>query len=203
MTYIAFTETIVKGATMDAQALPAGWQTGILDFWFGELTPEDWFKGSDSLDLTIANRFATLHERLATGLPDTVWTDVQAALAAVIALDQFPRNMFRRQPRAFATDTLAVQVTRNAVDKGLDAALDDDHKQFLYMPLMHSERLDDQERCVSLFEALGRPESLKFAREHRDVIARFGRFPHRNEALGRKSTAQEEAYLEKANRYGQ
>ncbi|MAW85339.1 MAG: hypothetical protein CMJ42_02295 [Phyllobacteriaceae bacterium] len=188
---------------MDAQALPAGWQNAVLDFWFGELTPKDWFNSTDTLDLTITNRFATLHERLAAGVPGAVWTDADAALAAVIALDQFPRNMFRRQPRAFATDTLAVQITRNAVDKGLHAALDDDRKQFLYMPLMHSERLDDQERCVSLFEALGREENLRFAREHRDVIARFGRFPHRNEALGRQNTAEEAAYLEKAERYGQ
>ncbi|MCC0025448.1 MAG: DUF924 family protein [Zhengella sp.] len=188
---------------MDARALPAGWQNDVLDFWFGELTPKDWFNGSDALDMTITNRFATLHERLASGVPEDVWTSADAALAAVIALDQFPRNMYRRQPRAFATDTLAAQITRNAVDKGLDAALDADRKQFLYMPLMHSERLDDQERCVSLFEALGREENLRFAREHRDVIARFGRFPHRNEALGRQSTADEIAYLEKAERYGQ
>lgn len=188
---------------MDAQALPTDWKNMVLDFWFGELTPKDWFNSTDSLDVAIANRFGTLHERLAAGLPEEVWTDANAALAAVIALDQFPRNIYRRQPRAFATDTLAAQITRNAVHKGLDSALDGDHRQFLYMPLMHSERLDDQERCVLLFEALGREENLKFAREHRDVIARFGRFPHRNAALGRESTAEEIAYLEKAERYGQ
>ncbi|PHP64715.1 hypothetical protein CSC94_22840 [Zhengella mangrovi] len=188
---------------MDTIALPTSWKTDVLHFWFDELTPEDWFNGSDTLDGTITRRFREIHDQVAHQPPDDVWHEADSALAAIIVLDQFPRNMFRRQARAFATDTLAAQITHNAVDKGLDRSLDDDRKQFLYMPLMHSERLDDQERCVSLFEALGREKNLEFAREHRDVIARFGRFPHRNEALGRSSSEDELAYLEEARRYGQ
>ena len=179
------------------------WTDHVLAFWFGELTPEDWFNQSDALDATIRERFGELYQTLATGIPDEAASDPRVALATIIVLDQFPRNMFRGRAAAFASDNVAAGLARTSVDAGLDDALADDEKQFLYMPLMHSESRADQERCVMLFKALGREDNLKYAIEHRDVIARFGRFPHRNRALGRTSTAEEEAFLETASGYGQ
>ena len=113
------------------------------------------------------------------------------------------RNIHRGTARAFSQDPLALALTHNALRLGFDRNWEESRKQFLYMPLMHSEALDDQELCVRLFAELGNANSLKFAREHRDVIARFGRFPHRNAALGRDTTPEEAEYLQNANRYGQ
>src|SRR5690606_22329940 len=108
----------------------------------------------------------------------------RTALAAVIVLDQFPRNMFRGQPAAFATDDLALGIARRALDRGFDAKIEQGGKAFLYMPFMHSEVTADQERCVDLFRSLDNESGLKYAIEHRDIVARFGRFPHRNKILG-------------------
>lgn len=180
-----------------------GWQDKVLDFWFSELKPEDWYATKQEVDDAIRARFAGLHAALSNDVPVAVRSDARTALAAVIALDQFPRNMFRGSGKAFATDGLAAQLSRNAVDASLDAAMTQPQKQFLYMPLMHSENLADQERCVELFAAAGLENGLKHAREHRDIIARFGRFPHRNKAIGRDSTAEELVYLKDANTFGQ
>ena len=114
----------------------------------------------------------------------------------MIVLDQFPRNLFRGTPRAYAADAQARGVTSRALARGFGRRCDQELVTFLYMPLVHSEDLADQERAVSLFEALGLPENLRSAREHRDIIARFGRFPHRNEMLGRETTPQERIFLE-------
>ena len=181
------------------------WNEDVLDFWFGELTQQDWFAGGDDLDRRIAERFAGLHAELSKAVPADALLEGEAALAAIIVLDQFSRNMFRGSAKAFAQDSLALALTHNALRAGFDQALDldNDHKQFLIMPLMHSEALSDQDLCVSLFAAMGSENSLKFAREHRDTIAEFGRFPHRNDVLGRVTTPEERAYLETANRYGQ
>ena len=131
------------------------------------------------------------------------WSHPQTALAAIIVLDQFPRNMFRGTPRAFAADAQALALSRHAVDQKFDSAFPPERKQFLYMPLMHSEALADQERSVALFEALGDENSLRFAREHRDIVARFGRIPHRNKVLSRMSSQAEEAFLAAHEGYGQ
>jgi len=183
--------------------LNADWGKDVLHFWYEELTPEDWYGGAADVDERIKARFGDLPGRLARQLPPQVMTDPMAALAAIIALDQFPRNIYRRKPEAFATDDLAASITRNALDKELDAGLPTAQRQFLYMPLMHSEVLADQERCVDLFKALGGEEGVKYAVEHRDIIARFGRFPHRNRVLERETTEEEAAFLETHDGYGQ
>ncbi|GAB5486007.1 MAG: DUF924 family protein [Parasphingorhabdus sp.] len=179
------------------------WQDEVLDFWFKELTPEDWYKQSDAVDAMITKSFAALYNELAGSIPTEAPSDPRAALAAVIALDQFPRNMFRGSARAFASDEMALRVATNAVDKGLDAKMNQKEKHILYMPFMHAETLEAQDRCVKLFKALGDEEALKYAVDHRDIVAQFGRFPHRNEAMGRESTPAELDYLKDAERYGQ
>ena len=180
-----------------------GWQDDVLSFWFGELTAEDWYTGKNDVDDKIRSRFAELYEQLKTGLdPETV-DDQRTALAAVIALDQFPRNMFRGQPAAFGTDNLAIEIARNATENRLDHGLTNTEKQFLYMPFMHSEISADQERCVDLFRSLDNEDGLKYAIEHRDIIQEFGRFPHRNKALGRQTTDAERKFMEGHAGYGQ
>jgi uncharacterized protein (DUF924 family) len=179
------------------------WQDEVLGFWFGELTHEERFGGAAEVDQKIRDRFEPLYRKLAAAIPSEALKDARTALATIIAYDQFPRNMYRRRPEAFATDTMAVQVARNALDKGLDAELAPEQKPFLYMPFMHSEVLADQERCVDLFKSTGNEEAIRFAVEHRDIIARFGRFPHRNKALGRKSIADEVEFLRGHSGYGQ
>lgn len=179
------------------------WVVDVLSFWFEELSPEDWYNQNGDVDNTIRNRFGALYAELKSNAPRQTDLDAKTALAAIIVLDQFPRNMFRGQPDAFGSDNIAVALTRSAVDASLDSGLEQDRKQFMYMPLMHSESLADQERAVMLFQALGNGENLKYAIEHRDVVAKFGRFPHRNRALGRESTAEELEYLKTASGYGQ
>lgn len=179
------------------------WVDEVLDFWFGELTYEDWFSGDEALDGKISDRFLDLYQRCKAELDIGSVDDARTALAAIILFDQFPRNMFRRTAAAFGTDDLAMGIARRAVDKGLDSKLKPEEKPFLYMPFMHSEVLADQERCVDLFRMLGTGEGLKYAVEHRDIIARFGRFPHRNTVLGRQSTAAENEFLQGHPGYGQ
>jgi uncharacterized protein (DUF924 family) len=180
-----------------------GWHEKVLDFWFGELTDKDWFAGGEELDAKIRDRFVALHEELSKGAPAEAKTDPDAALAAVIVYDQFSRNMYRKKPEAFSTDALALEVARHAIDQGFDRELDDRRRWFLYMPFQHSEVLADQERSVDFFKQIGNEEAIKYAVEHRDIIARFGRFPHRNRALGRESTPDEIAFLEGHKGFGQ
>lgn len=183
--------------------MEADWARKVLHFWFEELTQEDWFTAKAETDQACIERFRGLHDELALAVPDTAWTDPQGALAAIILFDQLPRNMFRRKPEAFGTDKLALELARNAVDKGFDTGMPPERRQFLYMPFQHSEVLSDQERAVSLFKSLGNEEGLKYALEHRDIILRFGRFPHRNRVLGRESTPEEKAFLEGHEGWGQ
>lgn len=179
-----------------------GWQTEVLRFWFEELTREDWFSSKKTTDDAIRNRFSKLHESLRSAIPSEAFLEPEAALAAVIVFDQFSRNMFRGTAGAFTCDRLALAVAANALASGFDRQLADQQKHILYMPFMHSEALADQHRCVSLFEALG-GDSVKYAIEHRDIIERFGRFPHRNRALGRKTTEQERIFLDDHKGFGQ
>ncbi|MCT8998191.1 DUF924 family protein [Chelativorans intermedius] len=179
------------------------WIDGILSFWFEEIGPKGWFSGGEALDRTIRQRFLALYERLSAELPKEAAEDAHAALATVILFDQFPRNMFRGTARAFATDDLAMRIAREAIDRRLDEKLSKEERQFLYMPFQHSEVLADQEHAVMLFKSLGDEESLRYAVEHRDIVQRFGRFPHRNRALGRASTREEEAFLEDHKGFGQ
>lgn len=172
----------------------------ILGYWFDELGPDRWWVRSDETDATITERFAETIEEW-RGLPaDAFLTDAKSALAAVILFDQFPRNIHRGHADAFATDSLALAIAEGAVDRGLDAELAPQERHFLYMPFMHSEDLADQQRCMLLFTALGDDFALGYARKHHDVIAQFGRFPHRNAVLGRADRAGEaEAIREGAN----
>lgn len=181
----------------------AGWHEDVLKFWFTELTPEDWYSGKPETDVLVRERFGALHNELKASPPPEVETDPRAALAAVIVFDQFPRNIYRRQPDAFSSDDLALRIARDALDKGFDTSMTNAEKQFLYMPFMHSEVLSDQERCVDLFKSLDNEEGLKYALDHLDIIARFGRFPHRNRVLGRTTTEAEAAFLEGHEGYGQ
>lgn len=180
-----------------------GWHEKVLNFWFGELTQDDWFSGAPEIDAKIRERFFGLHAALSKGAPPETKSDPEAALAAIIVLDQFSRNMYRRKPEAFAADAVALDIARRAVDAGFDTRLPDDRRWFLYMPLMHSEVLSDQERCVDLFKQTGNESAIRYAIEHREIIARFGRFPHRNHALGRESTPEEIAFLEGHDGFGQ
>lgn len=166
----------------------------LLDFWFS-LPQERWWTKDPAFDALLAERFLALHEAVARGEHDAWRETARGALATVIALDQLPRNLFRGTPRAFATDPAARAATRDALDRGFDHALGVFERGFLYMPLMHSEDPADQARCVALFAAHGPPAYVGFAEQHRAIVDRFGRFPHRNAVLGRASTPEEEAFL--------
>jgi len=163
----------------------------VLDFWFAR--PADWFRKSDAFDIEIRNRFFQLHEQMAAGMKDWLQT-ADRCLARIIVLDQFPRNMFRGTPRAFATDHLALEAARHALAKKFDSGYSREERIFAYLPFEHSESLADQERACELMQPLG-DEQYRYAIAHRDIIARFGRFPHRNAILGRASTPEEVAFL--------
>jgi uncharacterized protein (DUF924 family) len=167
----------------------------ILAFW-REAGRERWFGQNDALDADVRRRFLALHRQAAAGELASWETSDDGALALVILLDQFPRNMFRGTSQAFASDPLARDVARRAIDRGVDRRVDPALREFLYMPFMHSEHLPDQERCIALFEDAGKTESLTYAREHAGIIRRFGRFPHRNRLLGRETSPDEQAFLD-------
>lgn len=174
----------------------------VLDFWFRETDQQNWFERSDAFDQLIHDRFAAAVETARTGgFAD--WCDTpRDSLAVIILIDQFSRNIYRDSPRAWSADDVALSCTKQAIARAYDADLGIEELKFLYMPLMHSELLADQERCVELFRELATDAedvSLDFAIRHRDIVARFGRFPHRNEILGRESTAEERAFLEEPN----
>lgn len=172
----------------------------VLDFWFAEGREAQWFEGGETFDRAVAQALGPLHEQAAAGALDGWAGEPRGALALIILLDQVPRNLYRGSARAFATDAKALAVCHAALAAGHDAALATEvEKVFLYLPLEHSEDLADQERSVALFERLSDPTFRRFAVLHRDVIARFGRFPHRNNALGRETTAEEAAFLQGPN----
>ena len=160
------------------------WRADVLNFWFG-LSREDWWRGSPALDEQIRERFLELWKQKRQLPAESFLADPLTALAGVILFDQFPRNMVRDHADQFSTDHLAQAIARGAVDRGFDEQLEPKERGFLYMPFQHSEKLDDQRRGLLLFTQLGDDEQLKYAKLHHDIIARFGRFPHRNAMLGR------------------
>lgn len=166
----------------------------LLDFWFSEPARSHWFASTEALDSEIRARFEDCWQAGARGeLAD--WDQApDSALALVILLDQLPLNMFRGQPQAFATEAASRAVAATAIARGWDRALPDERRLFLYLPYMHSEDLADQARCVALLAAAGM--ETRWAEHHRDIVRRFGRFPHRNAVLGRTSTAEEQAWLD-------
>ena len=180
----------------------------VLDFWFGqEGDPEygqfreEWFRKDPSFDARVTEQFADLYEEAAGGNLDGWRDDAESCLALVILLDQFPRNMFRGDGRTHAEDSRALGASEYAVEHALDRELPAFQRMFLYMPFMHSESVEDQRRSVEMFERLageeGAPDVVSYAVAHRDIVERFGRFPHRNEILGRETTPEEAVFLTK------
>jgi uncharacterized protein (DUF924 family) len=166
------------------------WRSDVLKFWFG-LKPEQWWRGPPELDEQVRDRFLDLWKEKRQLPPESFLDDPLTAAAAVILFDQFTRNMFRGHADQFSTDPLALAIAKGAIDRGLGEQLDRQERGFLYMPFQHSEDMDDQNRSILLFTKLGDEEQLDYARKHHDVIARFGRFPHRNAMLGRQPRADE------------
>jgi uncharacterized protein (DUF924 family) len=165
----------------------------VLAFW-RDAGRDKWFKRDDAFDAEIREKFLATYEAAVAGKL-SAWEDsAEDMLALVIVLDQFPRNMFRGDARTFAADPLARAAANRALKRGYDQDLPAEDRGFLFLPFMHSEELADQLRCVELYRAADDPD-LKYAEEHRDIIRRFGRFPHRNALLGRETTAEEQAFL--------
>ena len=171
----------------------------VLTFW-RSAGPDKWFARNDAFDSAIRLKFEPVHLAAARGEYDRWEEAADGALALLILLDQFPRNLYRRSAHAFATDPLARAIARRAIKRGFDKATDPDLRPFFYLPFEHSESLEDQEEGIALCQTYAAETAdegyLKFAIIHRDIIARFGRFPHRNPALGRQTTPEERAFLD-------
>ena len=166
------------------------WRAEVLKFWFG-LDPKQWWNGGADLDDEIKTRFVRLWAEKRQLPAEEFLDDPLTALAGVILFDQFPRNMFRGDAEQFATDPLALAIAKGALARHLDEQLEPRERGFLYLPFEHSERIEDQNRSMLLFTALGDKNMLHFAKLHHDIIERFGRFPHRNKMLGRAPRAEE------------
>lgn len=167
----------------------------VLEFWFSDRVRPLWFNGNPAFDQEICETFLDTYRAAAEGRLADWERSPAGALALVILLDQFPLNMFRGRPEGFATEARAREVAAAAIERGFDARLDEAQQGFLYTPFMHSENLADQDRSVELFRRAGLDEGLRWAEHHRNIVRRFGRFPHRNALLGRDSTARELDYL--------
>ena len=167
----------------------------LVTFWT-DSGPQKWFAKDDAFDADLRTHFEAAHQAAARGgFPE--WEErPEGALALLLLLDQIPRNIYRGSAHAFATDARAVEVATRAIAKGFDEKFETGLRCFFYLPFEHSERAEDQARAMALYEALGDAEFLKYAILHRDIIARFGRFPHRNAVLGRITTPQEQAFLD-------
>lgn len=177
----------IMTATIDPAAILAFWR---------EAGPERWFAKDLDFDAELRAQFLSTYEEAAAGRLSAWESSPEGALALVILLDQFPRNMFRGDARAYATDTTARAIAARALAQGFDQAIALPERRFFYLPWMHSEDPRDQEKCIALCRKAGDIEGLAHAEIHADIIRRFGRFPHRNAVLGRPSTAEEQAFLE-------
>ena len=169
----------------------------IIHFWFEELEPQLWFQSTPQIDEDIRERFEVTYEMADDGLCNSWSIDAEGCLALVILLDQFPRHMYRGTPKAFGTDEQALLIAKQAIHKGFDQVLDIVKRGFMYVPFQHSEVLSDQKRSVELFEVIkdDNPTGFMYAERHLVPIEKFGRFPHRNEILGRESTEEEIEFL--------
>jgi uncharacterized protein (DUF924 family) len=167
----------------------------VIDFW-RDAGSERWYARDDGFDATVRDRFISLWQDAASGKLSSWETSDDGALALTIVLDQFPRNMFRGEAKAFSSDALALGVANRALVRGVDRRVAEPLLQFLYLPFMHSENPADQTRCVELFRTGSDPENLRYAEDHADIIRRFGRFPHRNRVLARVTTPEEQAFLD-------
>lgn len=169
--------------------------TDVIEFWFHEITPQQRFKKDPEFDELIRSRFLDLHERARIGLL-YAWRDHPLdALAEIIVLDQFSRNLFRNSAQAFAYDNLALVLAQEAIRRKFDTALEDEHKAFLYMPFMHSESHEIHEIALFLYDHTGLEDNYNFEVRHKEIIDQFGRYPHRNDLLGRQSTPEEIEFL--------
>ncbi len=167
----------------------------ILAFW-RDAGLDRWYRRDDAFDAEVCRRFLGLWQGAAAGELSAWEASDDGALALVIVLDQFPRNLFHDDARTYASDPLALEVAQRAIDRGVDTRIDPALREFLYLPLMHSEHLPDQLRCIELSRAAGHAENLKWAEHHAGIIRRFGRFPHRNRLLGRPTTPEEQSFLD-------
>jgi uncharacterized protein (DUF924 family) len=167
----------------------------VITFW-RDAGPKRWFEKDTAFDEQIRERFLALCETASSGALSTWEARADGALALLLLLDQFPRNMFRGQTRMFATDPLARAIAAGALVRGFDAQVAPEMRSFFYLPFEHSEDMADQERALMLYKAAGDTENLKWAELHADIIRRFGRFPHRNALLGRTTTPEEQAFLD-------
>jgi len=166
----------------------------VISFWFEEISPKQQFVKDEKFDAEIKRRFGPLHASLkedASSFSDTP----QGALAAILVFDQFSRNMFRGSGKAFETDPLALSIAKNLIARGWDKNMPINQRTFVYMPFMHAETVEAQEQSVALFKVLGTSSNIEYAIKHRDVVKKYGRFPHRNKALNRTSTAEETAFI--------
>ncbi|MDH5325213.1 MAG: DUF924 domain-containing protein [Gammaproteobacteria bacterium] len=168
----------------------------ILQFWYKPENATQWFSATSELDVEIRIRYLHVWKQALDGKLDNWKDNASGCLALCIILDQFPLHIFRGSAKSYSSEAAAIDVAKHAIRQGFNKLIPDEQIAFLYMPLMHSENKNDQELSVKLFESTGLKESIKFARHHRDLIQRFGRFPHRNKILGRESTLEELSYLE-------
>ncbi len=171
----------------------------VIAYWFGELSPDMWWMKSAELDSTIEAKFSSIHKQARQGELYKWRNTPEGALAEVLILDQFSRNIFRDRPESFSCDAMALVLAQSAIEKGYDQELESQMRCFLYMPYMHSESTVIHEQAVKLFSTLDTRNNLDFELKHKAIIDRFGRYPHRNEILGRESTAEELAFLQQPN----
>lgn len=168
----------------------------VLSFWFKEIEPRQWWAKDDKFDQLIRDRFSSVHDQ-AVRCELFEWRKYpRGRLAEIIVLDQFSRNMFRETPKAFSQDQMALILSQEAISLGIDTPLDMRERSFLYLPFMHSESLVIHDLAEMLYRRLGESSSLEFELKHKRIIERFGRYPHRNEILGRDSTQEERAFLQ-------
>lgn len=180
-------------------AVTADWAAALLDFWFNKVGEQGWWSHDPTLDQLCKSEYRSLWKEKCALSPEAFLDRADDALAAVILFDQFPRNMFRGTADAFATDPLARDIARGAIAQGYDIQIGGSGRLFFYMPFMHSENLEDQVLSLTLFEGAGDENSLQFARKHHDMIKQYGRFPHRNAALGRETQPQEQHVIEEGS----
>ena len=167
----------------------------LVDFWFSETASQYWFKSTEVFDQQLRDDYAELWQQAKDGQLDSWKAQPMGCLALVILLDQLPLNMFRGTAKSFSTEAQSREVAALAIDRGFDVDMDSKRKGFLYMPFMHSEEMLDQERSVDLFNQPGLEDNYRFAQHHYGIVERFGRFPHRNEILGRENSDAEIEYL--------
>jgi len=168
----------------------------VLSFWFEEVTSKQHFSKDEKFDALITERFGELHTDIANGKYKELEESSEGSLALIIILDQFSRNMFRDTAQAFTYDAEALRIARRATERGFDKDLTQEKRHFLYMPFMHSENKEDHKVAVDLFSSLENKETLKYELDHKRIIDRFGRYPHRNKILGRETTPEEKEFLE-------